>query len=93
MKADAEQMLQEVKAQTNELKTQVAEAVKTNVPINREEAQTLIGKNEVDLINVKVRLETGKVRQAYDDLKVMKAQTAAQKEKLMAALPPSPEKK
>lgn len=93
MKADAEQMLQEVRAQTNELKTQVAEAVNTKVPINREEAQTLIGKNEVDLINVKVRLETGKVRQAYDDLKVMKAQTATQKEKLMAALPPSPEKK
>ena len=93
MKTDAEQMLQEVKAQTNELKEQVADAVKRKVPINREEAQTLIGKNEVDLINVKVRLETGKIRQAYDDLKVMKAQTAAQKEKLMAALPPGPEKK
>jgi hypothetical protein len=93
MKTEAEQMLQEVKAQTNELKTLVADAVKRKVPINREEAQTLIGKNEVDLINVKVRLETGKIRQAYDDLKIMKSQTAAQKEKLMAALPPAPETK
>ena len=93
MKTDAEQMLQEVKAQTNELKAQVAEAVKRKDPINREEVQALIGKNEVDLINVKVRLETGKIRQAYDDLKIMKSQTAAQKEKLMAALPPAPEKK
>jgi F0F1-type ATP synthase membrane subunit b/b' len=92
MKTDAEQMLQEVKAQTNELKTLVADAVKRKVAINREEAQTLIGKNEVDLINVKVRLETGKVRQAYDDLKVMKSQTTTQKEKLTAALPPAPEK-
>jgi hypothetical protein len=92
MKTDAEQMLQEVKAQTNELKTLVADAVKRKVEINRDEAQALIGKNEVDLINVKVRLETGKVRQAYDDLKVTKSQTAAQKEKLMAALPPAPEK-
>ncbi|HUJ88995.1 MAG TPA: hypothetical protein VLX12_02280 [Syntrophorhabdales bacterium] len=93
MKTEAEQMLQEVKAQTNELKALVADAVKRKVPINREEAQTLIGKNEVDLINVKVRLETGKVRQAYDDLKIMKSQTAAEKEKLMAALPPAPETK
>ena len=93
MKIDAEQMLKEVKEQTNELKALVADAVKRKVPVNREEAQTLIGKNEVDLINVKVRLETGKVRQGYDDLKVMKSQTAAQKEKLIAVLPPGPEKK
>ena len=93
MKTDAEQTLQEVKAQTNELKRLVADAVNKKIAINRDEAQTLIGKNEVDLINVKVRLETGKIRQAYDDLKVMKTQTAAQKEKLMAALPPDPEKK
>jgi len=89
----AEQMLQEVREQTNELKAQVADAIKKKVPINREEAQALIGKNEVDLINLKVRLETGKIRQAYDDLKVMKSQTAAQKEKLMASSPPDPEKK
>jgi hypothetical protein len=93
MKTEAEQMLQEVKAQTNELKILVADAVKGKVAINPDEAQTLIGKNEVDLINVKVRLETGKVRQAYDDLKVMKSQTATQKEKLTAALPPTPENK
>jgi len=93
MKTEAEQMLQEVREQTNELKAQVADAIKKKVPINREEAQTLIGRNEVDLINLKVRLETGKIRQAYDDLKVMKSQTAAQKEKLMASSPPGPEKK
>ena len=92
MKADAEQMLQEVKQQTNELKAIVADAVKKKLPINREEAQNLIGKNEVDTINVKVRLETGKIRQGYDDVKVMKSQTAAEKEKLTAALPPGPEK-
>ncbi len=92
MKTDAEQMLQQVREQTNELKTLVADAVKRKIPVNREEAQALIGKNEVDLVNAKVRLETGKIRQAYDDLKLMKAQTAAQKEKLTAALPPNPEK-
>ncbi len=93
MKADAEQILQEVKQQTNELKAIVADAVKKKLPIDREEAQNLIGKNEVDAINVKVRLETGKIRQGYDDVKLMKSQTAALKEKLTAALPPGPEKK
>jgi hypothetical protein len=92
MKTDAEQMLSDAQAQTNELKALVADAVNRKVPINREEAQTLIGKNEVDLINVKVRLETGKIRQAYDDLKVMKSQSAAQKEKLVTAMAPGPEK-
>jgi len=92
MKAEADQMLQEVKEQTSELKAIVANAVKRKLPINREEAQALIGKNEIDLINVKVRLETGKIRQGYDDLKIMKSQTAAGKEKVIAALPPGPEK-
>ncbi|HVN24399.1 MAG TPA: hypothetical protein VMT71_10550 [Syntrophorhabdales bacterium] len=92
MKADADQMLQELKEQTNELKAIVADAVKRKLPINREEVQALIGKNEIDLINVKVRLETGKIRQGYDDLKIMKSLTAAGKEKVMAALSPGPEK-
>ncbi len=94
MKADADQMHQEVKEQTNELKVIVADAVKRNLPVDRDAAQALIGKNEIDLINVKVRLETGKIRQGYDDLKIMKSQTAAGKEKLAAATnPPAAEKK
>ncbi len=93
MKADADQMLQEIKEQTNELKMMVADAVKRKLPINREEAQSLIGKNEIDLINIKVRLETGKVRQGYDDLKVMKSQTVAEREKLVAALASGSEQK
>ncbi len=93
MKADADQMAAEIKATTNELKSLVAEAVRQKAPISREEAQNLIGKAEIDLLNIKVRLETGKVRVAYDDLKVLKAEVAAQKEKVMAALSPAQEKK
>ncbi len=92
MKTDADQMLQEMKEQTNELKIIFAEAVKKKLLINRDEARDLIGKNEIDLINVKVRLETGKIRQGYDDLKIMTSQTKAQKEKLAAALAPVPDK-
>ncbi len=88
MKTDADQVLQQLKEQTNELKMMVAEAIKRKIPVNREEAESLIGKNEIDLINVKVRLETGKVRQGYDDLKIIKSQTAAEKEKLLASLSP-----
>ena len=92
MKADAEQIMREAQAQTSELKALIVEAAKRKVTINWEEARSVIKKNDVDLINVKVRLETGKIRQAYDDLKVMKTETAAQKAKIVAALPPAPEK-
>jgi hypothetical protein len=93
MKSEADQMARDVQAATNELKGSVAEAVKQKAAISREEAQGLIGKAEVDLINIKVRLETGKVRVAYDDLKLLKAEIAAQKEKIMAAVTPGQEKK
>ena len=93
MKSEADQMARDVQTATNELKALVADAVKQKTAISREEAQGLIGKAEVDLLNIKVRLETGKVRVAYDDLKVLKAELAAQKEKIMAALSPGQEKK
>jgi murein L,D-transpeptidase YcbB/YkuD len=93
MKSEADQMARDVQTATNELKTSVAEAVKQKAAISREEAQGLIGKAEVDLLNIKVRLETGKVRVAYDDLKLLKAEIAAQKEKIMAAVTPGQEKK
>lgn len=84
MKADAEQMIAEVRTSNNELKTMVADAVRQKRPINREEVQALIGKNEVDVLNVKVRLETGKIKEGYEQIKSMKAQTEAQKANLTA---------
>jgi len=82
MKADAEQMINEVRATTNELKVIVADAISQKRPINREEVQALIGKNEVDVLNVKVRLETGKIKEGYEQIKSMKVQTDAQKANL-----------
>jgi hypothetical protein len=79
MKADAEQMITEVQAATNELKAMVADAIRQKRPVNREEVQALIGKNEVDVLNVKVRLETGKIKEGYEQIKGMKVQTEAQK--------------
>ena len=78
MKADAEKMIDEVRAATNELKVMVADAIRQKRPVNREEVQALIGKNEVDVLNVKVRLETGKIKEGYEQIKGMKAQTDAQ---------------
>jgi hypothetical protein len=88
MKADAEKMIDEVKAATNELKAMVADAIRQKRPVNREEVQALIGKNEVDVLNVKVRLETGKIREGYEQIKSMKAQTDAQKANLAAQAAP-----
>lgn len=82
MKADAEKMIDEVRAATNELKAMAADAIRQKRPINREEVQALIGKNEVDVLNVKVRLETGKIKEGYEQIKGMKAQTEAQKANL-----------
>ncbi len=93
MKTEAEQMTQQVQAETSELKQLVAEAIRKQAAINREDALALIGKAEIDILNIKVRLETGKVRVAYDDLKVLKAEIAAQKEKILAVLSPGQEKK
>jgi hypothetical protein len=92
MKADAEKMITEVQAATNELKTMVADAIRQKRPVNREEVQALIGKNEVDVLNVKVRLETGKIKEGYEQIKVMKAQTEAQKANLADQAAPQDKK-
>ena len=88
MKADAEQMITQVQAATNELKVMVADAISQKRPVNREEVQALIGKNEVDVLNVKVRLETGKIKEGYEQIKTMKVQTDAQKANLAAQAAP-----
>jgi len=66
----------------------VADAISQKRPINREEVQALIGKNEVDVLNVKVRLETGKIKEGYEQIKTMKVQTDAQKANLAAQAAP-----
>lgn len=86
MKAEAEQMVQDVQGALDELKSMVAKAPKKKSPINREEIQGMIGKWEVDMVNIKDQLEAQKIRQAYDQLKSMGDEIKAQKGSITAAM-------
>lgn len=93
MKTEAEKMIQDVQGAMDELKTMVAKAVKKKAQINREAIQGMIGKWEVDMINVKEQIQAGKIRQAYDQLKSMKEQVKSQREGIAASLEAKAEKK
>lgn len=88
MKADAEQMLTDVQNALGELKSSVAAAIKKKAPINREEIQGMIGKWEIDLVNIKDQMQAEKIRQAYDLLVSLQEQVTSQKENMAAAMEP-----
>ncbi len=88
MKAEAEKMLQDVQGSIDEVKTLTSTAIKKKAPIDRKEIQGMIGKWEVDMVNIKDQLQTGKIRQTYDQLKSMQEQIKSQKENLTVALEP-----
>ncbi len=93
MKTDAEQILIDVQTSLGELKSSVAAAIKKKAPINREEIQGMIGKWEIDLVNIKDQLQSEKTRQAYDLLVSLQAQVKSQKEGIAAAMEPASAKK
>lgn len=82
MKAEAEQMLQEVRTALDELKARVARAVRNKSKIDREELERLIGKWEIDLSSIGERIKALEIRQAYDELKALKEQVMQETDKL-----------
>ncbi|HEC99316.1 MAG TPA: DUF4398 domain-containing protein [Proteobacteria bacterium] len=88
MKEEAEQMVKDIQGAIAELKTSVAMAIKKKAQINREEIQGMIGKWEIDMVNIKDQIQTGKIRQAYDPLSSIKEQVKSQAEGIAAALEP-----
>lgn len=88
MKEEAEQMVKDIQGAMAELKTSVAMAIKKKAQINREEIQGMIGKWEIDMVNIKDQIQTGKIRQAYDSLSSIKEQVKSQAEGIAAALEP-----
>lgn len=87
MKGEAEQVLQEVQTALDELKTAVAAAIKNKLPVVREEVQGAIGKWEVDLAGVRGKLQEGKIREAYDELKNMLGTIKAKKDEISQLAP------
>lgn len=88
MKQEAEQMVKDIQGAMAELKTSVAMAIKKKARINREEIQGMIGKWEIDMVNINDQIQTGNIRQAYDSLSSIKEQVKSQAEGIAAALEP-----
>jgi len=88
MKQEAEQMVKDIQGAMTELKTSVAMAIKKKAQINREEIQGMIGKWEIDMVNINDQIQTGNIRQAYDPLPSIKEQVKSQAEGIAAALEP-----
>jgi F0F1-type ATP synthase membrane subunit b/b' len=93
MKAEVEQMVQDVPKAMDELKMLIVKSIKKKAPEEQKEIQGMIGKLEIDMVNVKDMLQGQKIRQAYDGLKAIKEQVGAQKEKMAAPAEVKTEKK
>ena len=93
MKEEAEKYVGEAQKGLDELKTDVAAAIKKKVAVPKEEIQAAIGKWEVDLAGIKDKIQSGKIREAFDELKAMVEAVKAKKEdidKMATAAPAAP---
>lgn len=99
MKEEAEKYVGEAQKGLDELKTDVAAAIKKKLAVPKEEIQAAIGKWEVDLAGIKDKLQSGKIREAFDELKAMVEAVKVKKEDIAKlapaapAAPPAPPKK
>jgi len=82
MKEEAAKLVADVEKGLDDLKTDVAAAIKKKLPVPKEEVQAAIGKWGVDLAMVKDKLQSGKIREAFDELKGMITAVSAKKESI-----------
>jgi len=82
MKEDAAKIAEDVDKALDELKTDVAKAIKKKLPVPKEEVQAAIGKWGVDLAAVKDKLQGGKISEAFGELKAMLTAVGAKKEEI-----------
>lgn len=71
MKEEAEKYVGEGQKALDDLKKDVADAIKKKLPVPKEEIQAAIGKWEVDFTGIKDKLQSGQIREAFDSLKAM----------------------
>jgi len=92
MKEEADKFVGEAQKGLDELKTDVAAAIKKKLPVQREEVEQAIGKWGVDLAGIKDKLQSGNIREAFDGLKTMVDEIKAKKEDIakLATTPPTP---
>jgi len=92
MKEEADKFVGEAQKGLDELKGDVAAAIKKKLPVAKEEIQAAIGKMEVDFAGIKDKLQSGNIREAFDGLKEIMETVKAKKEDItkLAATPPAP---
>lgn len=82
MKEDALKTAADIEKAIDDLKTDVAEAIKKKLPVPREEVEAAIGKWGVDLAMVKDKLQGGKIHEAFSDFKAMMSAVSAKKDEI-----------
>jgi uncharacterized radical SAM superfamily protein len=89
MKAEAEQMISDLRKEIDELKSLIAKPSKRMTKRERKELEELIQKWEKDLANIEAMIGAQKIRQAYDQLMALKKEVESKRERFI----PSPEEK
>lgn len=89
MKAEAEQMISGLRKEIDELKSLIAKPSKKMTKRERKELEELIQKWEKDLANIEAMMGAQKIRQAYDQLMVLKKEVSSKRERFI----PSAEEK
>jgi len=87
VKAEAEQMFQDVEKALEELRAHVAKSGKRMAPNEAKSVNEMIKKWETDLASIKEMIQGQKVQQASDQLKAIRENILQQKERLIP-LPP-----
>ena len=93
MKEEAEKFVGEAQRALDDLKTDVTEALKKNLPVPKEEVQAAIGKWEVDFAGIKDKLQNGNIREAFDGLKTLMEAVKAKRDDMAKLVPAEPPKK
>jgi hypothetical protein len=89
MKAEAEQMISEIRKGIDELKGLISKPSKRMTKRERKELEELIQKWEKDLANIESMMGAQKIRQAYDQLMGLKKEVDSKRDRFI----PSPEEK
>lgn len=90
MKEEAEKFMEEAHKSLDELKTDVAAAMKKKLPVPKEEVEQAIGKWGIELASIKDKLQSGGIREAFDGLKTMLEAVKAKKEEIANLTPAAP---
>ncbi|MBS3917884.1 MAG: DUF4398 domain-containing protein [Deltaproteobacteria bacterium] len=86
MKAEAEQMISDLRKGIDELKSLISKPSKRMTKRERKELEELIQKWEKDLANIEVMMGAQKIRQAYDQLMALKKEVSSKRERFIPSV-------